>query len=56
MAVEQQSCLAAALAYAARGWAVLPVNHGGKDPLTAHGVKDATRDEAQIRAPTHRSR
>ncbi len=39
----------AALAYAARGWAVLPCRARGKPPLTAHGVLDATRDEATIR-------
>jgi hypothetical protein len=36
----------AALAYAAEGWPVLPLR--GKVPLTKHGVKDATKDEAQI--------
>ena len=55
----------AARAYARRGWRVLPV-HTGKDgtctcgragcdspakhPRTAHGAKDATTDETQIRA------
>lgn len=34
----------AALSYAARGWAVLPLRPGGKEPATAHGVKDATTD------------
>lgn len=42
--------LEAALAYARRGWKVLPVVEGAKTPATAHGVKDATSDEARIRA------
>lgn len=36
-----------ALAYAAQGWAVIPLN--GKVPLTPNGVKDATTDPAAIR-------
>jgi Bifunctional DNA primase/polymerase, N-terminal len=55
----------AALAYAARGWPVFPLHTPtpagcscghldcgsiGKHPRTKHGVKDATTDEAQIRA------
>ncbi len=42
--------LQAALAYAKRDWAVLPVKRGGKAPLTAHGIKDATTDPDMIRA------
>lgn len=42
--------LKAALAYARRGWKVLPVVEGGKVPATLHGVKDATSDESRIRA------
>ncbi len=42
-----------AAAYAAGGWAVLPLEPRGKKPLSTlvpHGVKDATRDAATIRA------
>src|SRR4051794_22759713 len=39
-----------ALAYAKQlGWAVFPLAPGQKTPLTAHGFKDATTDEAKIR-------
>lgn len=38
----------AALHYATLGWCVFPCS--GKEPLTAHGVKDASSDEATIRA------
>lgn len=37
-----------ARAYAARGWHVFPIRPGSKEPLTAHGFKDATTDPAQI--------
>jgi hypothetical protein len=43
------SALNAALGYAACSWAVLPIRAGSKLPLTAHGVKDASRDEGMIR-------
>ena len=43
------SKLDAALAYASWGWRVLPVQENSKIPASAHGVKDATTDEAQIR-------
>jgi hypothetical protein len=33
---------------AARGWPVMPVQADGKEPLTRHGVKDATTDERTI--------
>lgn len=42
--------LAAALRYAERGWAVFPLGPRSKAPATAHGFKDATTDEEQIRA------
>lgn len=42
--------LDAALRYAAWGWAVLPIQPGSKLPASAHGVKDASTDPAQIRA------
>lgn len=42
--------LQAALSYAARSWPVLPLRPRGKEPLTAHGFKDATTDPATIRS------
>jgi hypothetical protein len=38
-----------ALSYAREGFAVFPCKSRGKEPLTQHGFKDATRDEVQIR-------
>jgi len=39
----------AALQLADRGWPILPVKAQGKEPLTAHGVTDATTNTDQIR-------
>lgn len=55
---ETNAMLAAALDYAKRGFAVLPLKHPsvpgqrkpGKEPHTNHGSKDATTDAAQIRS------
>ena len=44
------SPLRQALAFAARGWPVLPCQPGQKTPATRHGVRDATTDPAQITA------
>jgi len=43
------SKLDAALTYASWGWRVLPVQENNKIPASAHGVKDATTDQDQIR-------
>jgi hypothetical protein len=42
--------LCQALAYARHGWPVFPVAPGQKIPATPRGFKDATTDQAQIRA------
>jgi hypothetical protein len=39
-----------ALAFAARGWPVLPCQPGQKTPATRHGYRDATTDPEQITA------
>ena len=43
------SLLDFALAYACAGFAVFPCKPHGKEPITKHGFKDASRDENQIR-------
>jgi hypothetical protein len=40
--------LVSALAYAKRGWAVLPARPGEKRSANKHGFKDATTDKAAI--------
>lgn len=47
---DAPAMLDAALAYARKGCAVFPVVAGGKEPLTAHGFKDASNEADQIRA------
>lgn len=42
--------LRAALAYAERGKPVFPCEPGGKEPLTEHGFKDASKDPRKINA------
>ncbi len=45
---NSQPFLAQALRYALAGWRVLPLQPGGKAPLTAHGVHDASSDPETI--------
>jgi hypothetical protein len=47
LTVHESALLAAALDYAARGWAVLPLR--GKVPALAHGLRDATTDPDRVR-------
>lgn len=50
-AIEGLSIKDAALSYARDlGWPVLPLKPGAKEPLTAHGVKDASDELEQIAA------
>ena len=44
------AALRQALAFAGRGWPVLPCQPGHKTPATRHGVRDATTDPGQITA------
>lgn len=39
--------LAAALAYAPRGWAVLQIRRGSRVSLSADGVKDTSKEEGR---------
>ncbi len=51
MSSDRGLMLRAALAYAAQfGFAVFPCRPQAKEPLTAHGCKDSTRDAEQIKA------
>jgi len=50
MGLTKNNLLEYALKYASLGWHVFPLAPGKKTPITKHGVKDATTDEAQIRA------
>ncbi len=43
-------CAEAAWALAGLGWPVFPCVPGGKEPMTAHGCKDATTDRHQLAA------
>lgn len=45
---QSPQILNAALEYARMGWHVFPIRPKNKIPLTAHGFKDATVDEASI--------
>jgi Bifunctional DNA primase/polymerase, N-terminal/Primase C terminal 1 (PriCT-1) len=48
--ITQSPLCNAAIAYAARGFAVFPCAPRGKVPATQHGCRDATKDLAQITA------
>src|SRR5207302_4645600 len=50
VSADPKSLLDAALALLPRGFHVFPCKPRSKQPLTQHGVHDATRDEAQVRA------
>jgi hypothetical protein len=46
----KETFLEIALACVVRGWHVFPCKPGTKEPMTLHAYKDASNDEAQIRA------
>lgn len=46
---DNNAMLQAALTYAAQGFKLFPLKPGGKIPITAHGVKDATQLQATIK-------
>jgi hypothetical protein len=49
MSARREELLAAALSYAEDdGWPVFPCHVGRKDPITPHGLKDATTDRRRI--------
>lgn len=50
MKSSDMSCYEAALKYAKTGWRIFPCKPRTKVPLTTKGVKDATTDEAVIKA------
>ncbi|MFC1904783.1 phage/plasmid primase, P4 family, partial [Chloroflexota bacterium] len=46
---DNNAMLKAALSYAAQGFKVFPLKPGGKTPITAYGVKDATQLQATVK-------
>lgn len=55
MVMTDDSLLESALWYARHGWPVFPCRPDAKTPATAHGLHNATTDEATIRAWWQRS-
>lgn len=49
VAIGEVGLYAAAVAYAARGWAVFPIQARGKTPLTKRGRNEASTDPAVLR-------